>query len=1291
MRYTQLTGILVLVFVLSFSVVRATTTLFPSGGGTGWGFPGGLQAHTVILGNGIGPLATTSPSTPGFVLTSNGTGADPTFQASTGGVTTLAGTYPIRVSGSIGPITVSTALGTTSSNTWAGSQTFTNSPIFSTLGGGVVNSTVSGTVYNTATSSVSVSTGLTNSGTLGALIGGASSVISFAPIAANSIWANGTGGLAVPTIIATSSLGLAPIITGTQGQSVYMFGLNTPIGTSTIFTTTAGDVGVGTTVPIAALGVQGRTGAAFDVSNANIYNAFNVNSQGDIGVGTSLTPDATHHLSFEIMRNTNTDAAQTVRNRNAGSSARAVWHGFAGPSDDVDASISIAAPAAGGYANWRAGGTTGGFNLIQSSNDVMTFYTNNAERARFSAGGLFGVGTAAPTYALDVTGLGHFTGLADAANFVATSTSATSTFAGGLAVGTNQLLVQHSTGNVGIGITNPQNSLEVNGAIVSLNATPRIDVSVNPTNLLRFTASTVTGGTIQSFIGGSFAQTLINPSGGNVGIGTTSPFANLSVLGGTNGTTLYVKSATTSEPAAIQLNDYGFSIGSQASNNPDDFFHIENDQNQNTSVLIKNLTNGANSQTVIHMYSDAANWRLATYSTAAGALINEVSQSNASWNFIEAAAVPITWYTNNTQRMELDGSGNLGVGSTTPGSLFSVGGSGTGTNFYDNATTTKSGIGGYNITDGCYAFRGVCPSGSSSITGTQGQVAYLTGTNTAAGTSTLFITPAGNVGVGTITPTDLNANARLTVAGISSQDIIASTTDNTTLSDAILQAYAPGSRVFLGAHGTNQVSTQYGVTVGGWGEIAAINSTSGTSNGLLIGTRTTATPIVFGTNSTERMRIASGGQIGIGTTDPTAAFDHSSSVVPPLQIAQASAAVGLSVTRFNSGSGGRLILADTRGATVGTYSALSSGDIAGTLIFGGTSSGTTDASSTAASIIGAVDAAPVGGTLPGRLVFSTTATNGQAPAERMRIDSSGNVGIATTTPLSLLTLAANDSVSVGLTFSQKSTATRKNWFVGIQNHENTFEVTPSTVAGGSTFTNAALSISGTTGQVLFASSTATTVFADAQQAVLSVKGTTGNGEYSSLGFQSSAGSPGAKIAYEQTATGGYMFMGTTNTFGSGITNTALTIDPNANIGVSSTSPFARLSIQALNGFVNTTLFAIGSSTASATTTLFSIDNTGHLVTGSPKGSLTSCGTTNSLNGNDESGTIMLTGTLVTACTLTFANPTPANQNLTCTSADASTAIFSSVTATSSTAVTFGLSGTVSAATIFYRCDRNLNN
>lgn len=58
----------------------------------------------------------------------------------------------------------------------------------------------------------------------------------------------------------------------------------------------------------------------------------------------------------------------------------------------------------------------------------------------------------------------------------------------------------------------------------------------------------------------------------------------------------------------------------------------------------------------------------------------------------------------------------------------------------------------------------------------------------------------------------------------------------------------------------------------------------------------------------------------------------------------------------------------------------------------------------------------------------------------------------------------------------------------------------------------------------------------------------------------------------------------------------LRISAAGNVGVSSTSPSALSSIHALAGSTNTSLFTIGSSTASATSTLFSVSNTGVIFT-----------------------------------------------------------------------------------------------
>ena len=53
-------------------------------GGTGLA---SLDDHYVLLGSGTGAFTPVSPSTSGYILTSNGTGADPTFQATSGGTT----------------------------------------------------------------------------------------------------------------------------------------------------------------------------------------------------------------------------------------------------------------------------------------------------------------------------------------------------------------------------------------------------------------------------------------------------------------------------------------------------------------------------------------------------------------------------------------------------------------------------------------------------------------------------------------------------------------------------------------------------------------------------------------------------------------------------------------------------------------------------------------------------------------------------------------------------------------------------------------------------------------------------------------------------------------------------------------------------------------------------------------------------------------------------------------------------------------------------------------------------
>ncbi len=91
----------------------------------------------------------------------------------------------------------------------------------------------------------------------------------------------------------------------------------------------------------------------------------------------------------------------------------------------------------------------------------------------------------------------------------------------------------------------------------------------------------------------------------------------------------------------------------------------------------------------------------------------------------------------------------------------------------------------------------------------------------------------------------------------------------------------------------------------------------------------------------------------------------------------------------------------------------------------------------------------------------------------------------------------------------------------------------------------------------------------------------------------------------------------------GADNTLVTLLETGNFGIGTTTPYAKLSIHANNGNTNKTLFAVASSTATATTTLFNINNTG-VITSTAAGTSTfsntiqsTCFTTN--------GTTCITG------------------------------------------------------------------
>jgi hypothetical protein len=303
-------------------------------------------------------------------------------------------------------------------------------------------------------------------------------------------------------------------------------------------------------------------------------------------------------------------------------------------------------------------------------------------------------------------------------------------------------------GNVGIGTTSPYAKLSVAGQIVGASfvgtttATSTLGGGLNVTSgCLAVNGTCITGGA-GSTPAGSNTQLQFNNSGAfGASSNLTYDGTTLQVTGsGLNNTMKVIGTNTTS--AGLYFQDTAASAQT--------VFYVDNDRGSFASY--GGLLNGGSTNAIGNIFG---------LSRADHVFLFADGANSTGLSVGTLTAQPLTFGTNNTEVARLTSGGFFGIGTTSPYKKLSIGGDvvvgaatagGTLGDLYLPKLGTAAGT--FLAADATgKVIATTTPTGSGSgVTGTTGQVAYLSGTNTAVGTSTIFINTNGRVGIGTTTP-----------------------------------------------------------------------------------------------------------------------------------------------------------------------------------------------------------------------------------------------------------------------------------------------------------------------------------------------------------------------------------------------------------------------------------------------------------------------------------------------------------------------------------------------------------
>jgi hypothetical protein len=481
------------------------------------------------------------------------------------------------------------------------------------------------------------------------------------------------------TVVAASGTALLPSITTTGDLNTGMwFPAADTIafsegGVEALRIDSSGNVGIGTSSPTGFLNVSGTAGSAFPATSGSTQSAglitrlqqggaigsvMDIGGNGGNGSWIQVTEASNLATNYSLLLNPNggsvgigTTSPSSKLHVVSSSGENKIISEATAASQQASMSLIVQAATPGQTVIYmgKTGATTNGQLGYDPNTDAMTMFTNNAERMRINSSGNVGIGTTSPTGILNVKGTGG-----DAMPATSGSTQSAGLIA----------------------------RLQQGGGIGSV-----MDIGGNGGG----------GSWIQVTEPGDLAtnyKLLLNPNGGNVGIGTPTPSSKLEIQ-------------VASGDLEVKL------AGATATHG------------------IRNQADGS--------------W-------------GDYDYTNSRWMTLRDYSTDYYMiFTGGTERLRIDSSGNLCLGTTASlGARFVLHGTSGGTN--NNIQITNPGYG-----TGCLGVEG---------TSSNFKIYNSYAAGTLASGAGIDINTSGNVGIGTSSPaTTLQVNGDVTIYGTPSTSV----------------------------------------------------------------------------------------------------------------------------------------------------------------------------------------------------------------------------------------------------------------------------------------------------------------------------------------------------------------------------------------------------------------------------------------------------------------------------------------------------------------------------------------